>query len=98
MENNTVNIDNYSIHYFDFGEKQSQNRIYMQSQVHGNETFSTLVILELKKLLEKTPSSSFNSLIRLVPRINPYSWHEYLYNGNGRLNPTNGKDYLKYRD
>ncbi|MCL2065212.1 MAG: succinylglutamate desuccinylase/aspartoacylase family protein [Candidatus Cloacimonetes bacterium] len=93
MGKNTSNIDNYMIHYFDFGRKRNKNKIYIQSQLHGNETFSTLVILELKKLLEKTPNRYFNSFIRLVPRINPYSWHEYLYNGNGRLNPANGKDW-----
>lgn len=93
MENSTIYIENYPIHYFDLGKKQSQNRVYIQSQLHGNETFSTLVVLELKKRLEKIPNNCFNSLIRLVPRINPYSWHEYLFNGNGRLNPINGKDW-----
>lgn len=83
----------FSIKYFDFGINSESKNIYIQSQIHGNETFSTLVVLELLSILSMEKESNFRGKIRIVPRINPYSWFEYLYNGNGRYNPLNGIDW-----
>lgn len=84
-----------AIKHYDFGKKLSDNNpsIYLQSQLHGNETFSTLVLYSLINHLSSIDKSSFLGSVRVVPRANPFSWNSYLYSRNGVFNPTTGVNW-----
>ncbi len=85
---------------YDFGRKLSKNApsIYLQSQIHGNETLSTLVLHNLINRLSLLESSSFSGAIRIVPRANPFAWNSYLYSRHGVFNLTTGENWNRIFD
>lgn len=76
---------------YDFGSNKDGNpSIYLHSQIHGNETLSTLVLCNLIKRLKSINKSFFKGFIRIVPRVNPFAWENYLYAKNGVFSPVTG--------
>jgi hypothetical protein len=78
---NELLILNKKIKYFDFGNINSPNSIYIQGQLHANEvnTFTTLY-----SLVEKLKNNPPLTRVRIVPCCNPFGWDIYLNGNDGR--------------
>lgn len=65
-------------------------RVYMQGQLHANETTSSLVLAELANFC-----SSLGSPVplRIVPVANPLGWDTYLETGEGRISIPGGHNW-----
>ena len=80
---------------YDFGPKLASDKpsIYFQSQIHGNETLGTLVLSNLISFLKNLKPHSILSPIRIVHRVNPFSWYNYLFSKNGLYDPNSGNNW-----
>jgi predicted deacylase len=56
--------------------------VYLQGQLHANESAAMLVLHALVRKLEADPPT--NS-VRIVPNANPIGWSRYLGSGEGRI-------------
>lgn len=88
------------IKHYDFGIKLNEvdPSIYLQSQIHGNETLSTLVLHNLINRLSELDTTLFRGAIRIVPRANPFSWDSYLHSRQGVFNITTGENWNRIFD
>lgn len=75
--------DRLDIPFFDYGPEvgQGSRSVYLQGQLHANESASMIVLHALRRKLEGEPSSI---PIRIVPNSNPIGWSRYLETGEGR--------------
>jgi len=89
-----------TIQHYDFGKKLNEESpsIYLQSQIHGNETLSTLVLHNLINRLDMLDATLFSGVIRIVPRANPFSWDSYLHSRHGVFNLTTGENWNRIFD
>jgi len=88
-----VYLGEHAIHYYCFGKLDSKVKVYIQSQIHGNESFGTLVLYGLIDELSKIQKENILGFIKIIPKVNPYSWINFLYNHNGRFNDITGMDW-----
>jgi predicted deacylase len=63
--------------------------VYIQGQLHGNESGAMLVLHRLRQKLQSHPPA--NS-VRIVPNANPLGWRRYLESGDGRIS-ANGSNW-----
>jgi hypothetical protein len=75
----------------DFGDPTfpSGRSVYLQGQLHSNESAAMLVLWDLIEKLEKNDPAN---LVRVVPNANPVGWHRYLNSGEGRTS-ANGMNW-----
>jgi len=88
------------VHFFDFGppRRQGAPSFYMQSQVHGNEVFGTLVVRELMERLSALPSEAFLGALRISPSANPFSYQNFLIAYEGMYDLLAGKNWNRIFD
>jgi len=88
------------VHFFDFGppRRQGAPSLYMQSQVHGNEVFGTLVLRELMERLSALPDQAFLGALRISPSANPFSYQNFLIAYEGMYDLLAGKNWNRIFD
>ncbi|MCI2230334.1 succinylglutamate desuccinylase/aspartoacylase family protein [Polaribacter sp. MSW13] len=91
MKEKFIEIFNESIRYFDIGNEDAENKVYLQGNLHSNEVTAFLVLLKLIKILEKHPLES--TFIRIVPCCNPTGFKGLIYGDSGRTSFPNRLDW-----
>jgi predicted deacylase len=68
----------------DFGPPSAPvgRSVYLQGQLHANESAAMLVLHELTRKLRRDAP---DNLVRIVPNANPIGWTRYVNSGEGRL-------------
>lgn len=75
------------------GTISAGQRIYIQSQIHSNETHSTPVLLEL---VRKLSGIKINGEVIIWPCVNEEGFHDYCINRNGLFDPDNGQNWNRF--
>jgi len=65
--------------------------VYLQGQLHSNESAALLVLQDLVSRLRKNPPGG-GGRVRVVPNANPIGWSRYLASGQGRIS-ANGTNW-----
>ena len=68
----------------DFGDTRTARgrSVYLQGQLHSNESAAFLVLRTLIKDLTRNHPANY---VRIVPNANPVGWHRYIFSGEGRI-------------
>lgn len=77
------------VHDFSSRAGATGRSVYLQGQLHGNESGAMLVLHRLRQRLHAHPPS--NS-VRIVPNANPLGWRRYVESGEGRISAS-GSDW-----
>jgi predicted deacylase len=83
------------VFFYDFGCVQavSENSIYLQSQIHGNEIFGTRVLHRVIEQLNLLDEEAIKGFIRIAPAVNPEAWLNYMNTGEGGYELLSGLNW-----
>ena len=75
------------------GEAKKRKRIFLQSQIHPNETHGTII---LYSLVEKLKEFKIDGEVVVWPCINDFGFYSYCLNKNGLYNSDNGQNWNRF--